>query len=114
MFIKKCSTKLMESTKTITPKLKSQSTNVGSNNNHNNRKKNNNKILDQKIKEQFRTNDDHVNDEHAQIINHNASLEESPSGTTEGVADHTRIRRRLRSSREPEDHVNGGLSEQRA
>lgn len=59
--------------------------------------------------EEFVTDDDHVDDQHAQVVNDNADLEEVPAGPTERVADQTGVRGGLGSAGEPEDHVNGGF-----
>lgn len=38
------------------------------------------------------TNDDHVDDEHTQVIDDDANLQKGPSGASEGVADGASVR----------------------
>ena len=38
------------------------------------------------------TDDDHVDDEHTQVIDHDANLQEGPSGASERVADGAGVR----------------------
>lgn len=60
----------------------------------------------------YSTDDDHVDDEHADIIDDNAELEQNPANIAESVVHEASVRVGFAGSAEPEEHLDGGFGQE--